>query len=403
MGRRDAARSCQQVSLAPRVSARNVHPVTIASALAVMLLAQSTPSDAARALEDAGRYREAEPVLRHALAQAGRKRSDALADAAERLADNLAKQARPRDAEPLYRRALDIRLALHGEGHPATARSLSQLGGLMADAGRYEEADRLSDRAVAILAAAGPDSAADLARAQSNRAGILAAMGRGEDAYAQYREAAAGFQRLGPASRAEFAVALNNLGSHLFRMAGATSVRAGFRRSFTLRQAVLSPPPPMTSVASGSTEPVDASLRRRLLFDAAMALRMALRIRETLLGPQHPDVANSLNGLAAAERALGQLANAEALYRRALAIKTAMLPQGDRDRVIGAWSLASVIAEEPARIGEARMLYRAAADEALAAQRRHADYDRAASAELRSFAPIFAGQVAASWGLANRP
>lgn len=374
-----------------------------APAFALFLVTQSSSPDPARALEDAGRYREAEPILRRAIRDAGARRDDAVADAAERLADNLAKQARPREAEPYYRRAFEIRLARHGAAHPTVARSLSQLAGLAADAGRLDEAEALSGRAVAILTAAGPDARLDLTRAQGNRAGILAAMGRGEDAYALYREAAATLQRLGPAAEAEFAVALNNLGSHLVRMAGATSVQAGFRRSFTLRQAVLSPLPPSSAPASGESEPVDAMLRRRLLFDAAMALRMALSLRVRLLGEMHPDTANSLNGLAAAERALGRRDEAEGLCRRALRIKLAMLPPGDRDRVIGAWSLASVIAEDAARAGEARALYRTAASEALAAQGRHADYDGAASAELRSFAPIFTGQVRTAWALASRP
>ncbi|OYX17223.1 MAG: hypothetical protein B7Z07_00310 [Sphingomonadales bacterium 32-67-7] len=375
--------------------------MTLAPALALLLLSQAAPPDAARALEDAGRYREAEPILRQAVGDAGRRPSDALADAAERLADNLAKQARPREAEPFYRRAFEIRLARHGAAHPAVARSLSQLAGLAADAGRMAEAEALSARAVTILAAAGPGARLDLTRAQGNRAGILAAMGRGEDAYALYREAAATLQWLGPTAEAEFAVALNNLGSHLVRLAGATSVHAGFRRSFTLRQAVLSPFVPMPG--AGGVEPVDAMLRRRLLFDAAMALRRALGVRVRLLGEMHPDTANSLNGLAAAERALGRREEAEGLYRRALRIKLAMLPVGDRDRVIGAWSLASVIAEDGARAGEARALYRTAAAEALTAQGRHADYDRAASAELRSYAPIFTGQVRAAWTLSSRP
>jgi tetratricopeptide (TPR) repeat protein len=375
--------------------------MALAPALALLLLSQAAPPDPARVLEDAGRYREAEPILRRAVSDAEGKPSDALADAAERLADNLAKQARPREAEPLYRRAFEIRLARHGTAHPVVARSLSQLAGLAADAGRLDEAEALSASAVTILTAAGPDARLNLARAQGNRAGILAAMGRHEDGYALYREAAATLQRLGPTAEAEFAVALNNLGSHLVRMAGATSVQAGFRRSFTLRQAVLSPLPPVSAPATGGTEPVDAMLRRRLLFDAAMALRMALSVRVKLLGEMHPDTANSLNGLAAAERALGRRAEAEALYRRALAIKLAMLPSGDRDRVIGAWSLASVIAEDGARAGEARTLYRAAAGEALTAQGWHADYDRAASTELRSFAPIFTGQIRTAWTLAN--
>jgi hypothetical protein len=375
----------------------------IAPAFALLLVTQSLPPDPARALEDAGRYREAEPILRRAIRDAGAAPDDAVANALERLADNLAKQARPREAEPYYRRAFEIRLTRHGAAHPAVARSLSQLAGLAADAGRLDEAEALSARAVAILTAAGADARLDLSRAQGNRAGILAAMGRNEDAYALYREAAATLQRLAPKAQAEFAVALNNLGSHLFRMAGATSVQAGFRRSFTLRQAVLSPPPPFSAPATGGSEPVDAMLRRRLLFDAAMALRMALGIRINLLGEMHPDTANSLNGLAAAERALGRREEAEGLYRRALRIKMTMLPPGDRDRVIGAWSLASVVAEDGARAGEARTLYRTAAAEALTAQGRHADYDRAASAELRSYAPIFTGQVRAAWALTNRP
>ena len=46
----------------------------------------------------------------------------------------------------------------------------------------------------------------------------------------------------------------------------------------------------------------------------------ALAIREKALGPEHPDVAQSLNNLAALYRAQGQYAKAELLYQRALAI-----------------------------------------------------------------------------------
>jgi len=46
----------------------------------------------------------------------------------------------------------------------------------------------------------------------------------------------------------------------------------------------------------------------------------ALAIREKALGPEHPDVATSLNNLAGLYRAQGQYAKAEPLYQRALAI-----------------------------------------------------------------------------------
>jgi tetratricopeptide (TPR) repeat protein len=48
--------------------------------------------------------------------------------------------------------------------------------------------------------------------------------------------------------------------------------------------------------------------------------RRALAIREQALGPEHPDTAASLNGLASLLWAQGDDAGAEPLYRRALAI-----------------------------------------------------------------------------------
>jgi tetratricopeptide (TPR) repeat protein len=47
----------------------------------------------------------------------------------------------------------------------------------------------------------------------------------------------------------------------------------------------------------------------------------ALAIREKALGPEHPDVANSLNGLAGLYRIQGKYAKAEPLYHRSLAIR----------------------------------------------------------------------------------
>jgi tetratricopeptide (TPR) repeat protein len=53
----------------------------------------------------------------------------------------------------------------------------------------------------------------------------------------------------------------------------------------------------------------------------------ALRILETALGPDHPDVATSLNNLAALYRVQGNYGAAEPLYQRALRIwETALGP-----------------------------------------------------------------------------
>jgi tetratricopeptide (TPR) repeat protein len=54
--------------------------------------------------------------------------------------------------------------------------------------------------------------------------------------------------------------------------------------------------------------------------EAEPLYRQALAIRERVLGPEHPDVAESLNNLAELLESQGKYAEAEPLYRRALAI-----------------------------------------------------------------------------------
>jgi hypothetical protein len=55
-------------------------------------------------------------------------------------------------------------------------------------------------------------------------------------------------------------------------------------------------------------------------------LRVAARIQEETLGPLHPDLANTFNNLAIVSERAGNLGDAEACYRRAVAIASASLP-----------------------------------------------------------------------------
>ena len=55
--------------------------------------------------------------------------------------------------------------------------------------------------------------------------------------------------------------------------------------------------------------------------EAEPLYRRSLAIREKQLGPDHPDVATSLNNLADLYRSMGRYAEAEPLYRRSLAIR----------------------------------------------------------------------------------
>jgi tetratricopeptide (TPR) repeat protein len=63
------------------------------------------------------------------------------------------------------------------------------------------------------------------------------------------------------------------------------------------------------------------SLYRRGRYDqATVVAKKALEVAEETKGPNHPDVAASLNNLAGLYQAQGQYAQAEPLYKRSLAI-----------------------------------------------------------------------------------
>ena len=70
------------------------------------------------------------------------------------LAGLLQDKGRYAEAEPLHRRALAIREQALGPGHPDTAVSLNNLGALIHAQGRYAEAEPLARRALAICQAA---------------------------------------------------------------------------------------------------------------------------------------------------------------------------------------------------------------------------------------------------------
>ena len=73
-----------------------------------------------------------------------------------------------------------------------------------------------------------------------------------------------------------------------------------------------------------------------------MLLALALGVRHQALGPEHPDVASSLNNLASAVHAQGRYAEADTLYRRALAVREKALGPDHPDVAASLNSLAIV-------------------------------------------------------------
>jgi tetratricopeptide (TPR) repeat protein len=100
-----------------------------------------------------GRYEEAEPLLRWALADRERLLGASHPDTASSL-NNLAvlyrAQGKYEEAEPLYERVLAIYERELGASHPRTASSLNNLAALYNTQGKYAEAEPLCQRALEI-------------------------------------------------------------------------------------------------------------------------------------------------------------------------------------------------------------------------------------------------------------
>jgi tetratricopeptide (TPR) repeat protein len=180
------------------------------------------------------------------------------------------------EAEPLYKRALEIREKTLGEEHTNTVGSLNNLAGLYYAQGRYSDAEALLHRALKILDRTKGAHHLETAVALNNLAGLYCAQRRYDDAEPLLERAlAVRKEKLGP-DHTDTANSLNSLGL-LYSAKGRYS-------------------------------------------EAEQVLQLAINSYRTVLGPEHPDTGNSLGSLAELYYRQKQYEKAEPLYRNALAI-----------------------------------------------------------------------------------
>jgi tetratricopeptide (TPR) repeat protein len=126
-------------------------------------------------LKTTNRLKEAEPLLRRALAIAEYEliTGPSVATALNNLAQLLQATNRLVEAEPLMRRALAIDEASYGNDHPRVAITLGNLGLLMKDTNHLAEAESLMRRALAIHESSNGIDNPDLGIALNNLALLM--------------------------------------------------------------------------------------------------------------------------------------------------------------------------------------------------------------------------------------
>ncbi|WP_417914681.1 tetratricopeptide repeat protein [Candidatus Electronema sp. JM] len=276
-----------------------------------------------------GRYAEAEPLYKRALAIREQKLGKDHPDVADTL-NNLAwlyyRQARYAEAEPLSKRALEIREQKLGKDHSDVASTLNNLAALYESNDRYAEAEPLYKRALAIREQKLGKNHPDVANALNNLALLYYDQGNYAEAEPLYKRALAiREQKLGK-DHPDVATALHNL-AKLYKAQGRyEEAEPLYKRALAIREQKLGKDHPYMAITLNNLALLYYDQGRYA--EAEPLYKRALEIREQEFGKDHHDVAITLNNLAELYEAQEKHAEAEPLFQRALAIFTASLPAG---------------------------------------------------------------------------
>jgi CHAT domain-containing protein/Tfp pilus assembly protein PilF len=229
------------------------------------------------------------------------------------LAVLYARQARFDEAEPLYRRALEITEKVHGQEHPSVAISLNNLAAVCEQQGRLAEAVPLLQRSLRTREGKLGEDHPDVAVALNNLAAVYARQGHANRAEPLYQRALR-IREKGD-DHDSHALALNNLGLFYGERGQYSKAEALLKRARTMWEGKHGGTHPAVALAYFNLAVVYA--RQGKFAEAVPLLERALRIREDWFDPDHPSVLRSRNVLADIYATLERWDEATALYQQA--------------------------------------------------------------------------------------
>jgi tetratricopeptide (TPR) repeat protein len=259
------------------------------------------------------------------------------------------------DAEPLVRRALEIRETILGPEHQDVMFSMNNLGNINWRLGRYAEAESLHQRVLVVRERTLSSDDPLIATTLNNLGLVYWNQGRYADAERAYGRSLAIRERaLGPSDQLVASV-LNNL-ALVYRNEGRyADAETLNKRSLAILETALSPEAPQVALRlSNLGDLYTISGRYR---EAEPVLRRALAITEKALTPQHPQMAGILNTLGNLYQEQGRYAEAEPVYRLALAIREKTFP-AEHPLVATSLTNLGLVYASQGRYAEAESLYR---------------------------------------------
>ena len=229
-------------------------------------------------------------------------------------------QGRYADAEPLYKRSLAIREKTLGPSKPEVAQTLNDLARLYTTQGRYVDAEPLYKRSLTIYEKSLGPNHPNVAIPLTNFATLYTAQGRYADAEPLYKRSLAIQEKALGSDHPDVANSLSELAALYSKQGQYADAEPLYKRSLAINEKSFGPGHPECCEINEQfrrcyiAPKVDTRMPSRSTSDRWRSMRKSL-------GPDHPDVATSLNNLALLYYEQGRYADAEPLYKRSLAIR----------------------------------------------------------------------------------
>jgi CHAT domain-containing protein/tetratricopeptide (TPR) repeat protein len=290
-----------------------------------------------------GRTAEAEPILRQALAIRLRTVGEGHPETAftcNNLGVALDARARYDESEPMHRRALAIRREALGEDHPDTATSYHNLGASLESRGRYAEAEVFLRKALDIRRRVLGEGHAETAFTFHTLAHTIKGLGKYAEAEPLYRKALAiDLAALGD-NHPDTALCYGSLGYNLDAQGRYAEAEPLHRKSLAIMRRTLGEDHPRTSEVW--TELAMNLREQRRSAEAEPMLRNALKIIRDRMGETHPLTALGHGRLGLNLHAQRKYVEAEASFRKALDISRGA-PEDRPDAITTRYHLAMTL------------------------------------------------------------
>lgn len=283
---------------------------------------QIGPGTTVRPLMEAGRWTEAEPLARQALADAEKDsgpNSEAVADVLEMVVEISVYSSRMNDPQDraMADRLLTLTKQLYGAKSAKMARNLRMAAEVALRDEDYAQTRVMLTRAIAIHESLeDPDDVVEHAEAWNDLAILLKETDDFEGAKVDYERALGLYQQaLGPEHRL-VAVCLNNLAVVLARVGDVPGAKARFIRALEIYERTVGP---KHALVAGCLNNYGVLLTDHGEPEQAIELlKRSVDIAEAAYGKQHRRTATAVRNLAEAYTAAGQYDAAVPLFARAL-------------------------------------------------------------------------------------